>query len=497
MGNGITSLWGSALAEATVKTRQSLQVPCPSSLRDLTTGTAENTSISERSCCCSARAVLDPDTTRTLRDECLSRGVPLESIILASLFVAAAEAATVSGQTAAHVIADPAPAPASAPAAAAPAVAVAAGGTCHGKHDGGTISSSIRFQRGLILGLVAVVMALLSGSVDSKALRYFCSFYAVFAGAWAVNVITVAPPGFMFLMATSAATKVEKDGAADVSRGPTFTPVRLAVDSRRGGLWDTAERHRRGSRGMSLSEESFRRFKGWSRAVRGAWRCWSRWWQRRLERIMAGATAAAWSAPEEKREELPPPFQLFGCIRRGRGVVGAAPAPLSTPTEALETEGSSKAGASVVDCGGGGGGHDVAALLSVLDSRYTLMFRDFTTSGGATTSLGGSIKSSGGSLREETGESSRRDTNASGGGSGSGGGGGGCSSDGERISPAPGQHPEGLELRLVEDSGKRCCFRKNTGGDRGGDENGGSMTKWLLEHATAILVDALPCPYPP
>lgn len=195
MGNGITRLWGYTLAEVVAKTQQRLHVPRPYSLQDATaatTTTAVSIKTEQRSCGGGgARATLNPETTRSLRDECLSRGLPLESVILASLFVAAAEALRVSGQTAATGTAAAAPAATTATTTATPAVAVVdPQETCHDKnHDGdgyerGTTnaSTSTRLQRGSVLGLVSVVMALLSGSVDSKALRYFCSFYAVFAG---------------------------------------------------------------------------------------------------------------------------------------------------------------------------------------------------------------------------------------------------------------------------------------------------------------------------
>lgn len=165
MGNGIIRLCMYVLAEAIAETRQRLQVPRPSSLADAST---------KRNCCRGARAILSAETTCSLRSECLSRGVPLESVILASLFVAAAETVTLSEQTAVHTTAA-----ASAPHANATSPPVDARGRGHEKHGG---STSARLQRGSVLGLVSVVMALLSGSVDSKALRYFCSFYAVFAG---------------------------------------------------------------------------------------------------------------------------------------------------------------------------------------------------------------------------------------------------------------------------------------------------------------------------
>lgn len=154
--------------------------------------------------------------------------------------------------------------------------------------------------------------------------------------------------------------------------------------------------------------------------------------------------------------------------------------PLSTPAEVFEVEGGSRAGGSVVDCGGDGDGDgDIAALLSILESRYTLIYRRISTAhpkAAASSSCGSS--SDGGSL----GDTEDNNCRATG------------SDVGEQTPPA-GLLPERLELWLVEGSGKKGCSQKDQGGhgDGGGDGNGGSMTKWLLEHATAILVDALPC----
>lgn len=163
--------------------------------------------------------------------------------------------------------------------------------------------------------------------------------------------------------------------------------------------------------------------------------------------------------------------------------------PLSTPEQVLGVESRARA-TLVVDCGDDDDDHDVhediAALLPVLDARYTLIYRGLTS--GTTPSSGGS--DGGGSLRE-TEDSSV--TNVSGGGGGdSGDGSRKCGSDGERIAPV-GVLPGGLELRLVEDSGRKCLL-KDRGRDEDANGNGRSMTKWLLEHATAILLDALPSP---
>lgn len=186
--------------------------------------------------------------------------------------------------------------------------------------------------------------------------------------------------------------------------------------------------------------------------------------------------------------------------------------PLSTPAEVLEVEVecSSRAGGVVVDCGGGGddgggdGDGDLAALLSVLESRYTLIYRSITTARhtriAPSLSVGSSSDGSGSDLGGTVDNNiCRATTNASGGGN-SGGSGGGGGSDGDERSPPAEILPERLELWLVEDSSRRkgCSQKEYQGGcgdegeDRDGDGNGGPMTKWLLEHAIAILVDALP-----
>lgn len=151
-----------------------------------------------------------------------------------------------------------------------------------------------------------------------------------------------------------------------------------------------------------------------------------------------------------------------------------------------------------MDCDGDGD-EEVAALISVLDSRYTLIYRGITTRCKVTLSSGGS--SDNGNLRGTDG-SSHHVVNVSGRGgggarncSGSGSAIGGYDSDRERISPA-GVLLEGLELWLVEDSGRKCSLQTDRCEDKDDDGNGRPMTKWLLEHATAILVDALPCPHP-
>lgn len=139
-------MWIYVLADFIPQTRQRLCLPLAPP--------------TEREPSCSCSVTLDATTTRKILDECVSRGVSLDSVLLASLFLAAAEAVRVEG------------------------VSVA---SRRGGGDAAARPFAIRAQRGLVLGLVCVVMTLLSGSVESKAMRYFCSFYAVVAGTFFVK----------------------------------------------------------------------------------------------------------------------------------------------------------------------------------------------------------------------------------------------------------------------------------------------------------------------
>lgn len=166
MAASATSLWGYALAELAPITRQRRCLP------DVARKTNVANSSGEKPGGAPHCATLDGATTRRLLDECSSRGVSLESALLASLFLASAAAVSTAEQTEGtgtqvdrHPLGGE---------GGRGSVSVGAGG--YSKPVG------IRMQRASVLGIVSVVMALLSGSVDSKALRYFCSFYAVFAG---------------------------------------------------------------------------------------------------------------------------------------------------------------------------------------------------------------------------------------------------------------------------------------------------------------------------
>ncbi|CAM9580310.1 unnamed protein product [Ectocarpus sp. 6 AP-2014] len=157
-GRRFIRLFGYVLAEFPPATRQTVDLSFCSPLSDASNN---DLSITSSGRCCSAAVAIDAETAARLRGECSSRGVPLESALLASLYLAAARAVGEEGKV---------------PRAASQGNGVHEGNISHRTND------AVRLQRALVLGVVSVVMALLSGSVDSKVLRYFCSFYAVFAG---------------------------------------------------------------------------------------------------------------------------------------------------------------------------------------------------------------------------------------------------------------------------------------------------------------------------
>ncbi|CAN0049277.1 unnamed protein product [Ectocarpus sp. 13 AM-2016] len=157
-GRRFTRLFGYVLAEFSPATRQRLDLSSCSPMSDASNN---NLSIISKGRCCSAAVAIDAETTARLRGECSSRDVPLESALLASLYLAAARAVGKEGKV---------------PRAAS------GGNRVHEGSISGQTNDAVRLQRALVLGSVSVVMALLSGSVDSKVLRYFCSFYAIFAG---------------------------------------------------------------------------------------------------------------------------------------------------------------------------------------------------------------------------------------------------------------------------------------------------------------------------
>lgn len=159
-------LLGYVLAEAIPTKRQGLQIPLIPTITTQTTtamddnnrtqhphvyhaagpGIAASTPVQS----IMSTTALGAGTASRLRAECASRGVSLDTVLLTSLFLAAADAKRIEGTRRER-----------------------------GKTDR---PASVRIQRGIVLGVICVVMALLSGSVDSKILRYFCSVYAVIAG---------------------------------------------------------------------------------------------------------------------------------------------------------------------------------------------------------------------------------------------------------------------------------------------------------------------------
>lgn len=162
-GRRFVRLLGYLLAEFPPATRQTLDL-LYSPQGDAGSSSNNDINIISSSGSCSAAVAIDAQTTARLRGECASRGVPLESALLASLCLAAARGAAVGEED---------------------KVPRAASSDGNGHHHGDVsrrANDVVRLQRALVLGVVSVVMALLSGSVDSKALRYFCSFYAVFSG---------------------------------------------------------------------------------------------------------------------------------------------------------------------------------------------------------------------------------------------------------------------------------------------------------------------------
>lgn len=160
-------MWRNVLTETIPLTRQRLDLPALASPtlpkrnnKNCFEGCNSSGNGSTSSCRPSSSAILDAATTSKLRDGCAYRGMSLDSVLLAALSLAVAEA-----------------------------VRLERFGPCVGAEGGGgTISENskpfrARAQRALVFGFVCVAMSLLSGSIDSKVLRYFCSIYGVISGA--------------------------------------------------------------------------------------------------------------------------------------------------------------------------------------------------------------------------------------------------------------------------------------------------------------------------
>lgn len=148
--------WGYLISEAIPMTRQTLNLI---SLQGFTSCSTNRTATRQRqhdptmftAGPTTATVKVDVNTTCRLRAECATRGISLDSALLASLFLAAAEAVRTERQRKRQ------------------------------QHQGGNALSA-RLTRFLVLAMVCFVMALLSGSVESKLMRYLCSLYAVIAG---------------------------------------------------------------------------------------------------------------------------------------------------------------------------------------------------------------------------------------------------------------------------------------------------------------------------
>lgn len=146
----------------------------------------------------------------------------------------------------------------------------------------------------------------------------------------------------------------------------------------------------------------------------------------------------------------------------------------------------------------------VAALLDALEARYTLIYRGSTP--GTVVPRSGGDEGTG--LRGSGGGDCVSELVA--GGSSWGGACNGsspvCGADGGRVAPS-GAPLGGLELTLVSGGYDSGCFQGGGGGSaaregRGGgrvgdggkweDIEGSAVASWLLDHAVASLVDAIP-----
>eukprot|EP00904_Undaria_pinnatifida_P011295 jgi/Undpi1/7296/HiC_scaffold_22.g09769.m1 len=410
-------LWSYALAEAIPKTRQRLHLSPQEAGTNVTSECRTSTTSSG-----SAAFRIDAALAAKLSDESISRGIPLASILLASLFLAAAKTVRLEQEALSN----------------------------------GSLQNrpfAVRAQRGFVLGIVCLVMALLSGSAESKAMRYFCSFYAVIAGkltahrVWAVNAISIEKPGYTILMATSATLKAG-EGAA----GVTVSPARLSVDCWH-DLWESADKHHHETRRISSPAGSFEEFKKLACSLR-----------RRFQR--------------EREGESRPPFQLFGCIQLEGNVDGtrAAPAPeeavgIQPFTEAGgddDFRGDSPAAVAAPKCA-----PELSLLQSIIDARYTLVYRVRKAGCSERGTLQGTLAPAGGGVV------------------GDGGKGNADGDDGRGRSTVQENQPptlaEGDESRVFGD-----------GGALGGIDlvlverarwTNGKGPKWLLEGAMTILSD--------
>lgn len=159
-----------AWAEMIPHVRQRLNLHLDSRC-SLSSSTCGNGPTAESTLCIttSTTVVLDEGVTSRLQHRCMRRGTPVDSVLLASLFLAATEFARLDKSDA--IAPEKTDQDVSDTRQHQP-----------GRDDPRPSSLGIRLQKALVLGVVCIVMTLLSGSVESKALRYFCSIYAVVAG---------------------------------------------------------------------------------------------------------------------------------------------------------------------------------------------------------------------------------------------------------------------------------------------------------------------------
>lgn len=151
-------LWSYVLAELVPFMRQRLHLASiPEQTKSDHCNSGSTSSSSSSSSGSSCRCTLDAGSTRRLLLMCTSRRLSLDSILLASLFLATSEAVKIEQQQ---------------------TDTTRAGGV----RGTAEKAMAMKLHKSLVLGVVCVVMAMLSGSVESKAMRYFCSLYAVVAG---------------------------------------------------------------------------------------------------------------------------------------------------------------------------------------------------------------------------------------------------------------------------------------------------------------------------
>ncbi|CAM9149624.1 unnamed protein product [Choristocarpus tenellus] len=218
-----------------------------------------------------------------------------------------------------------------------------------------------RVWRAVVLMVVCVVMALLSGIIESKALRYFCSIYAVLSGIGGVNMIAAETRGLTILMCTSAMLR-----GWDDKIGTAFTPVRLALDAG-GDLWETACWHRDKAHGVLAPQKDFECFVDRVQWLRTTWRG---------------------KGSEDPTTVDQPPFQALACIPLERSqhrlITLLSPETVLTCVEtgqdAQEIKSKMASPEETVFC----------SLFSVLNAGHTLVYQEVEVEDGVTAANAGS-----------------------------------------------------------------------------------------------------------